>query len=71
MGFMAAAIPIVTGILGAMGEDEEQQQGPAVPPPPTLGEMFAANAQNYGPRQFSTPDTVPFQPNSPVGGGAK
>jgi hypothetical protein len=70
MGFMAAAIPIVAGVLGSMSE-EEQSQGPAVPPPPTLGEMFAANADNYGPRQFSAPETVPFQPNSPVGGGAK
>jgi hypothetical protein len=71
MGFMAAAIPIVAGVLGAMGDDEEKQQGPAIPPPPTLGEMFAANAQSYQPRQFAAPVTDVFNPNSPVGGGAK
>jgi hypothetical protein len=71
MGFMAAAIPLVAGVLGSMGEEEQQQQGPAIPPPPTLGEMFAANAQNYAPRDFAMPNVNPFQNNSPVGGGAK
>lgn len=71
MGFMAAAIPLVAGVLGSMGKDE-QQPGPAVPPPPTLGEMFAANSKNYAsPPQYAMPNTSQVFSNSPVGGGVK
>jgi hypothetical protein len=71
MGFMAAAIPIVADVLGSMSKEEEKPQA-AIPPPPTLGEMFALNAQNYSePRQYAMPSVGPFTPNSPVGGGAK
>jgi hypothetical protein len=48
MGFLAAAIPIATSLLGAMSEEEQPQQAPQpVQPPPTLGEIFAMNGQNY------------------------
>lgn len=45
MGFMAAAIPIVTSVLGAMGDKDKQQQQPMTPPP-TLGQIFAQNWQS-------------------------
>jgi hypothetical protein len=74
MGWFAAAIPIVTSVLGAMGDDKDKQQpqGPVAPPPPTLGEIFAKNADNYAsPTQYAMPNTNPFISNSPVGGGQR
>ncbi len=67
----AAAIPVALQVLGAMSKEGEKQQAPAVPPPPTLGEMFAANAANYQPMQHSMPTLTPFTTGGPVGGGQK
>lgn len=67
----AAAIPVALQVLGSLSKEGEKQQGPVVPPPPTLGEMFAANAANYQPTQHAMPTQNPFMPSGPVGGGMK
>jgi len=47
MGFMAAAIPIATAVLSSMSkQNQPQQPQAAMPPPPTLGQIFAQNWQN-------------------------
>jgi hypothetical protein len=66
----AAAIPIAMQVIGSMTESEEKPQGPAIPPPPTLGEIFAENAKNYQPMQHSMPSYGQTQ-NTPVGGGQR
>ncbi len=68
----AALIPIAAQVLGSMGKKEEAP-GPQMPPPPSLGEIFAANAKNAGGSpmtQFSSPQSNPFSP-IPVGGGSR
>lgn len=67
MGFLAAAIPIATSLLGAMGKDEKQQQAP-VQPPPGLGEIFAMNERSFQPQSFQQ---NPIQPMPITGVGGK
>jgi hypothetical protein len=71
MAFMAAAIPIAASVLGAMSKKDEQA-APAIPPPPSLGEIVAMNGQKHEQSNLALPMTSPFsQFNSPVGGGQR
>lgn len=71
MAFAAAAIPLVTTLLGAMSQDKEGNPQPAAPTPPTMGEMFAKHSQDYGQGGgFAVPQATPFQ-GGPVGGGQR
>lgn len=67
MGFLAAAIPIATSLLGAMSKDEQQQQAP-VQAPPGLGEMFAMNERSFQPQPFQQNQ---LQPVPLMGVGSK
>lgn len=64
----AALIPIAAQLL--KGDEPAPQPGAALPPPPTLGEKFAANQSKYDqPAQHSYPSqTNPFS-QFPIGGG--
>jgi hypothetical protein len=57
MGFLAAAIPIATSVLGALSQDDKKQQPQQVmAPPPTLGQVFAQQwQQNNQPRTHTNP----------------
>jgi len=56
MGFMAAAIPLVTSVLGAMSKQDEKPQQQPMAPPPTLGQVFAQQwQQNNQPRTHTNP----------------
>jgi len=66
----AALIPVA---MELMKSGQQQQQAPAtqLPPPPSLGDRFAANAAKYEPGQHSylTPSN-PFS-QFPIGGGSR
>ncbi len=65
----AALIPIAAQLLS--DGDKKQESGPQMPPPPSLGEIFAANAKNAPQMtQFSSSQSNPFSP-IPVGGGSR
>lgn len=66
----AALIPIAAQVLGSMGKKNEPSSGAQMPPPPSLGEIFASNAKSAPMTQFSTPQSNPFSP-IPVGGGSR
>lgn len=68
MAWAALAIPIVTQLL--KGDEKQAAPGPALPPPPTLGEVFASNQAKYDqPAQHSYPtQSNPFS-QFPIGGG--
>jgi hypothetical protein len=71
MAFAAAAIPLAVSLLGAMGKKEEGAPQAAAPAPPTLGQMFASNADNYSQgMNFALPEVNPYQ-GGPVGGGQR
>lgn len=68
----AALIPVAAQLIGSMTKsDQPQQSGAALPPPPSLGDIFKANDQKY---QSSSPPSSfqsnPFSP-IPVGGGSR
>ncbi len=68
MAWAALAIPIVTSLLKG---NEKQAPAQQLPPPPSLGEVFAANQAKYStPTQHSYP-TAQSNPFSqfPIGGG--
>ncbi len=63
----AALIPIAAQLL--KGEEKQPAPGPALPPPPSLGEVFASNQAKYQPPQHSYPtQSNPFS-QFPIGGG--
>jgi hypothetical protein len=59
----AALIPVAMQLL--KGSEEQQPQGPAMPPPPTIGELYKDNMQPVTPHTF--PNSEPFKAG-PVGG---
>jgi hypothetical protein len=64
----AALIPIAAQLL--KGDDKQAQVQPQLPPPPSLGEVFAANQAKYDqPVQHSYPtaQSSPFS-QFPIGG---
>jgi hypothetical protein len=73
MGFMAAAIPIVTGIMGMMGsKDDKDDKGPSTPAPPSLGQILAENNRPDQSRNFSGSSVSPFTGMpGPTGGGIR
>lgn len=65
----AALIPIAEQLL----KGDEKQQAPAqqLPPPPSLGERFAANQEKYNQplaHSYPTAQSNPFS-QFPIGGG--
>lgn len=71
MAWAALAIPIVTSLL--KGGEKQPAPAQALPPPPSLGEVFAANQAKYDqPTQHSYP-TAQSNPFSqfPIGGGSR
>lgn len=62
----AALIPVAMQLLS--GGEKEQQQGPAMPPPPTLGELFKSN--ELAPMEHSYSTVNPYQAG-PIGGGSR
>lgn len=59
----AALIPVAMQLL--QGDKKEAAPGPAMPPPPTIGELFKDNMQPVTPHTF--PNSQPFNAG-PVGG---
>ncbi len=66
----AALIPIAAQLL--KGDDKQQAPAPQLPPPPSLGEVFARNQAKYDqPIQHSYPtQSNPFS-QFPTGGGSR
>ncbi len=67
----AALIPVAMQLL--KGDEEKPAPAQALPPPPSLGEVFAANQAKYdSPTQHSYP-TAQSNPFSqfPIGGGIR
>ncbi len=67
----AALIPVAMQLL--KGDEKQQAPAQALPPPPSLGEVFAANQAKYdSPVQHSYP-TAQSNPFSqfPIGGGIR
>jgi hypothetical protein len=62
----AALIPVAMKLL--QGNDDKPQQGPALPPPPTLGEIFKSNTVETSPHTFPMTDMIKA---GPVGGGMR
>lgn len=60
----AALIPVAMQLL--KGSEEKPQQGPAMPAPPSIGEIFRSNA--IAPKEHEFPTVTPFQAG-PIGGG--
>lgn len=58
----AALIPVAMQLLKG---NEQQAPAPAMPPPPTIGELFKDNMQPVTPHTF--PNSQPFNAG-PVGG---
>lgn len=72
MAWAALAVPIVTSLL--KGGEQKTPAAPQLPPPPSLGEVFAANQAKYdSPMQFQGPSGQgnPFSQLPPIGGGIK
>ena len=69
MAWAALAVPLVTSLLKGSEKQQPQQQ---LPPPPSLGEIFAANSAKYSqPTQHSYPTASnPFS-QFPIGGGSR
>jgi hypothetical protein len=66
----AALIPIAAQVLGSMGKSD-QAPGPALPPAPSLGDIFKSNEQKYQtPAPQFQAQSNPFSP-IPTGGGAR
>jgi hypothetical protein len=60
----AALIPVAMQLL--KGEEKQAPQGPQMPAPPSIGDIFKSNAM--APTQHELPTVTPYQAG-PVGGG--
>lgn len=73
MAWAAIALPIAAQVLGSMGKKDEKGEGggQASAPPPSLGEIFGANARGYNTGQQANPGFAPSQFSQLFTGGQK